>query len=531
MGAARRCAPVRGNGYGRAVHGTRLAEVLAAVSLATDVGNGFPMEKSLRDAIVAARFADALGLAPQEQSDAYYAALLRSLGCTAFAHENAALLGDDIAFHAVLQTLDPGHPAEFLRDVLAGMGAWQSGPVSRARTVARFLRVGATVGPRAARSACEVSVSLARRLGLPAGVGAALDQVYERWDGKGIPGHASGAQLCTVARVVHLADIVEFAHRAGGVQAAAETVRRRRGGHLDPALADAFLPLAGDLLGDLDEVDALVAALDAEPAPAARVPAEGIEGLAAAIGDFADLKSPWTLSHSATVADLAARAAPERDRDAVRLAALLHDLGRVSVPNTIWDKPGRLTSTELERVRLHPHYTHRILARAPAFEAMAAVAAADHERLDGSGYHRGLEQDAIDPPMRLLAAADSYAAMTADRPHRRALSAAGAATALRAGARAGKLCTDAAEAVLAAAGHRAERPDPWPCGLTDREVEVLRLAARGLTNKEIAAELVVSPRTVQHHLAHVYGKIGRRTRAGAALFAMEHGLVGRRAAG
>jgi HD-GYP domain-containing protein (c-di-GMP phosphodiesterase class II) len=513
----------------RAPAGARLAEVLAALSLATDVGNGFPMEKSLRDAIVAARFGEALGLSDQDRSDVYYAALLRSMGCTAFAHENASILaGDDIAFHTLFQSLDPGHPAEFLRDVVTGMGAW-AGPVTRARTVARFLLVGPTVGPRAARSACEVSASLARRLRLSDGVRQGLDHVYERWDGKGIPDGRSGEQVCNVARVVHLADIVEIAHRAGGVDAAVAIVARRRGGHLDPELADAFAPVAGEIVGDLDEIDALVTALDLEPIPPARVQPGDLDVFAAAVGDFADLKSPWTLSHSATVADLVSRSAAEPDRDALRLAAFLHDLGRVSVPNGIWDKPDRLTSAELERVRLHPHYTQRILARTPAFSHVAALAASDHERTDGSGYHRALDGQAISPPMRLLAVADAYAAMTADRPHRRSLTAEDAARALRDEARSGRLCADAVDAVLEAAGHAVERRDAWPCGLTEREVEVLRLAARGLTNKEIAAELVVSPRTVQHHLAHVYGKIDRRTRAGAAMFAMENGLV--RAAG
>jgi putative nucleotidyltransferase with HDIG domain len=506
----------------------RLAEVLAALSLATDVGNGFPMEKSLRDAIVAARFADALGLPPQDSSDVYYTALLRSMGCTAFAHENAAILaGDDIAFHTLFQRLDPGHPAEFLKDVVTGMGAWAPTRAERARTVVRFLRVAPSVGPKAARSACEVSVSLARRLGLSEGVQGGLDQVYERWDGKGIPGDAKHEQLTIAARVVHLADIVEIAHAAGGVEAARTTVARRRGGHLDPQLADAFAPLAGDILADLDGIDALEAALDLEPPPHARVARDEVDRFAEAVADFADLKSPWTLSHSSAVATLATEAAAEHDRAEVRLAALLHDLGRVSVPNGIWDKPSALTAAECERVRLHPHYTQRILARTPVFGHVAALAASDHERVDGSGYHRGLEQDSLTEPMRLLAAADSYAAMTADRPHRKALSPDHAARELRTDARAARHCADAVEAVLAAAGHAAERRDPWPCGLTDREVEVLRLAARGLTNKEIAAELVVSPRTVQHHLAHVYGKIDRRTRAGAAMFAMEHGIAGR----
>jgi HD-GYP domain-containing protein (c-di-GMP phosphodiesterase class II) len=160
------------------------------------------------------------------------------------------------------------------------------------------------------------------------------------------------------------------------------------------------------------------------------------------------------------------------------------------------------------------------------FAGVARLAGSHHERPDGSGYHRGLGGDALTPQMRVLACADAYAAMTADRPHRPALTAEEAAAELRAEAREGRLCAEAAEAVLGTAGHERAPRDAPPCGLTEREVEVLRLLARGLTNKEIAAQLVVSPRTVGHHVAHVYDKIDRRTRAGAALFAAEHALVG-----
>jgi HD-GYP domain-containing protein (c-di-GMP phosphodiesterase class II) len=176
-------------------------------------------------------------------------------------------------------------------------------------------------------------------------------------------------------------------------------------------------------------------------------------------------------------------------------------------------------------VRLHPYYTERILARTGAFAELAPLAGAHHERLDGSGYHRGLQAASLTRPMRVLAAADAYAAMTAERPHRPALPADAAARELRAEGAAGRLCGEAVEAVLEAAGHAPARHRAYPCELTGREVEVLRLLARGLTNKQIAGRLVVSPRTVQHHVAHIYPKIGRRTRAGAALFAMEHGLA------
>jgi HD-GYP domain-containing protein (c-di-GMP phosphodiesterase class II) len=360
-------------------------------------------------------------------------------------------------------------------------------------------------------------------------VATGISHIYERFDGKGIPGGLRGEGITLPARVVHVAAVGCLAHLEAGREAAVTAVRRRSGGHLDPALAAVFLSDVAELLDDLETGDALVGALEAEPAPHACLPAGELARLALAFADFADLKSPWTLGHSSRTAELAAGACDgaTEDEDALRLAGLLHDLGRVSVSNGIWDRAGPLSAGEWERVRLHPHWTHRILARTPVFRDLAALAAADHERLDGSGYHRGLDAAALDRRARLLAVADAYTAMTSDRPHRAALTPAAAAVELRAEACAGRLCPSATEAVLAAAGHVPQRRAGRPHGLTDREVEVLRWAARGLTNKEIAAQLVVSPRTVQHHLAHVYEKTGRRTRAGAALFAVEHGLVTR----
>ena len=503
----------------------RLAEALAALSLATDVGNGLALETSLREAIVAARLADRADLAVGECAEAFYVALLSSIGCVAHAHENAALLGgDDIAFESLWHRLDPGRTGEFAKDVLTGMGAWAP-PLQRPRIVVRFLRIAPKVAPYAGRAACEVSRSLARRVGLAEGVARGVTDAQERFDGRGVPGGLRGEAVALPARVAHVAKVAVLGHRPGDPHGALEAIRHRRGGHLDPRLVDVASGCVDDLLAGLDEGDALALALEAEPGAPARLSVDDLESLALALADFADLKSPWTLGHTSRTADLAAAAVGAEAAGTVAIAALLHDLGRVSVPNGIWDKPTALSSGEWERVRLHPHWTQRILARTPAFAATAALAATDHERLNGIGYHRGLEASSLGRDARVLAAADAYTAMTSARPHRPALTSGGAAAELRSEAREGRLCTDAVEAVLDAAGHPPRRRPERAHGLTEREIEVLRLAARGLTNKQIAAQLVVSPRTVQHHLAHVYEKTGRRTRAGAALFAMEHGLT------
>jgi HD-GYP domain-containing protein (c-di-GMP phosphodiesterase class II) len=503
----------------------RIAEVLTALSLASDVGHDQPLEKSLRTTVIAMRLAEELGLARDELSAVYYVVLLRSIGCTANSHETALLMGgDDRAFLGLVQAMAGGDARQWAH-AAARLVAASAPQLAESRREAWFLTEGRLRGRDARDAACEVSTTLARRVGLPEAVQTGLDQVYERWDGHG-PGGLGGEQLCLSARLSHLADVAEIALREGGVQAARAIALGRAGSHFDPAIAEVFARCCADVLADLEDIDTLAAALDAEPTPYARCDASELEGLARAIADFADLKSPWTLGHSPAVAELAAAAVAPEDRAATMLAGLLHDIGRVAVPNGIWDRPSALGPAQWDRVRLYPYYTERILARTPAFAAIAPLASADRECLDGSGYHRAVREDDLSEPMRVLGAADAYVAMRADRAHRPALAADEAERELRRSAAGGRLCSHAVAAVLEAAGH-ARAPAPRaPCGLTEREVQVLRLLARGQTNKQIAAELIVSARTVQHHIAHIYDKIDRRTRAGAAMFAMEHRLVG-----
>jgi len=195
------------------------------------------------------------------------------------------------------------------------------------------------------------------------------------------------------------------------------------------------------------------------------------------------------------------------------------------VSNAIWDKPGPLGAGEWERVRLQPYLTERILRQSPGLRSIGAVAVQLRERLDGSGYPAGLAGAAITEPGRILAAADVYQSMVEARPHRAARRPDEAATELRAEVRRGRLDGDAAEAILVAAGHRSRARRERPAGLTAREVDVLRLVARGLSSKEIATELVISPKTARNHIEHIYVKIGATTRVSAGLFAIKHGLL------
>jgi HD-GYP domain-containing protein (c-di-GMP phosphodiesterase class II) len=202
----------------------------------------------------------------------------------------------------------------------------------------------------------------------------------------------------------------------------------------------------------------------------------------------------------------------------------VHDIGRVAVPVSVWAKPGQLTRAEREQVRLHAYHSERVLDAAPGLRPMARLAGAHGERSDGSGYHRGSRIGDLPPAAWLLAAADCYQAMRESRSYRPALSPGAAADELYADAEAGRLVPDAVDAVLVAA-RQPRRRMQRPAGLSERECEVLSLLARGLATKQIARRLGISPKTCDHHIQNVYNKVGVSTRAGATLFALEHGLV------
>ncbi len=515
-------------GAGSAAAGAvRVVEVLAALSLTTDLASGVPFEKGLRTCAVAEAFGRVLGLPDGERRVVFQAALLRAVGCTAHASENAELFVDDVAFQRALKVLDPGDGAVFGAQ-LATFGRW-AGDAAAPGLARRFVDIATTVGPVAARSGCEVSRALGPRLGLEPGAVAALDEVYERWDGLGIPDGVAGESLTLAARAVHVAEQAVLAHADGGAAAAVAEVRRRAGGHLDPALVQAFVAAADEVLAPLGVPDVLAHVVAAEPPPHATLPFGRIDAVCEAFAVVADLKGRHLVGHSHRVADLAHGAAglagaDDARRAALRSAALVHDLGRVVVPSSVWDRSGPLGTADVERVRLHAYWTERVLARCPATAPLATCAAAHHERSDGSGYHRGVRSADLDPDARVLAVADVFAALTADRAHRPGIPASEAAEVLDAEVAGGRLDRDAVAAVVEAAGLPRSRA-PWPAGLSDREVDVVRLAAKGLSNKGIAARLVISERTVGHHLAHVYDKTGRRTRAGVAVFAVEHGLL------
>lgn len=510
----------------------RFASLMACLAAATELAMGQPADRALRACVVAMRLARAAGLTGSELRNVYYQALLRFIGCNADTGFMATIAGD---VHELRRAMEPLDTADAPR-VLAALVQRIRAAHADDRALRRALAVlqGLARAPGFAREVfpghCEVAQRLGRRFGFDERFVAGLGQLYARWDGKGVP-TVAGEAIMPAVRVVIVVHELLLHHDRGGWGEAERVLRERSGSQFDPALAALAMAQGPALL------DALPARWDAlpehEPPPHDVLDGMSLEQALAVLADYADIQSTWLLGHTRRVADLALDAARRLGLDApaqsfVRCAALVHDIGRVGISTHVWDRPGALSQGDLDRVRLHCIYTDQILRRAPALAPLADVACAAHERLDGSGYGRRLAAAALPVAARILAAADVVAALGEARPHRPAHELPAIERIVGDEVAAGRLDASACTAVLAALGARltaAPPPSPLPAGISDREAEVLRELAAGRTNKEIARRLGISPKTVDHHVQSAYRKAGVRTRAGATMFAIEHGLT------
>ncbi|HEY3670535.1 MAG TPA: HD domain-containing phosphohydrolase [Acidimicrobiia bacterium] len=510
--------------------GVRLNELLIALSLATDLGFGQPAEHMVRSARLGMRLGERLGLDDADLAVLYDVSILTYVGCPIYGNEAASLFGDDIDFRAeAVQTDLAGFQAMMFMLRRAG----SDGSVAhRVAQGARLMAGGGKAMVEQMANHCSAAGVFADRLGLDDEVKAGIEQAYARWDGKGVPAELQGDAVSLAARVSHVAEACEVVHRLGGVNDAVEMVRARRGTHFDPAVADAACT-DPDALFDGIGIGAVDEFLDSEPASRRALTDDELDRALEAIGDFCDLRCPYFAGHARGTAELVDAAtmrlqlAPDEAR-LVRRAAFVHDVGRFGVPGTVWDKPGSLGASDEERMRLHVYYVERIFQRPEPLRRIGLLAATHHERMDGSGYHRGVSGSMLSTPARLLGAADAYHAMLQPRPYRAARTPEDAAAELRAEVDAGRLDRDAVDAVLAVAGHAPSRvrATAGPAGLTARETDVLGLLAQGMSNKAIASALGISTKTVGNHVEHIYTKLGVNNRAGAALRAMEFGVVG-----
>lgn len=399
----------------------------------------------------------------------------------------------------------------------------------RLLTIAEMLRDARGRLGALMHSHCLSAAELADHIGLPAEVVRAVGFTFERFDGSGLPRGGRGNEIPIEMRIAQLADVAEVHHRMHGLDAAVAMARERRGGHFDPAVVDALVRDPSPVFDGVMDGDAWVAAIADAPDAETRLDDDGLDRIARAIGDFADLKCPFTLGHSRAVADAAAEAGTLLGLEASEVRALrraghLHDIGKLGVSSQIWSKPGELTVSERERVRLYPYLTDRALSSITGLELERRYARAHHEHLDGSGYPMSLSAPALGAGERILAAAVAYRSALEPRPYREALDPDEAAQRLRRRSAQGRLDPECTAAVLTVAGHGAQRVREED-GLTPREREVLGHVARGLSNRQIAARLVLSEKTVRNHVERTYAKIGASNRVGASLYALQHGMV------
>ena len=506
-----------------------LAELVATLSLVADLGMGRPMERVLRQTVIAMRLGAAAGMGEKVRAAAYYTSLLTWVGCAADTSDLAALFGDETELYA------DTHDADLAGMTMAvfiarHLGRGSSG-LRRIGMVGKFLATAGRSVQQVMESHCRSASQLAACLDLGADVSEALLQAFERWDGKGVPGSVGALRLAPAIRLVHLADNIEAFRHTGGSAAALQVAQERRGTQFDPGLVDCFIAQRDAILAGLDDIAAWDEVIALDPKLGTVLAPDRLDTALCALADFSDLKSPLRLGHSRAVAALARDAGAalglaHSDVTLLHRAGLVHDIGMIGVPSGVWDETKAWTVSQLERARTHPYLTERMLARTPLLAAAGRCALLHHERLDGSGYPHGLRGDAIPMSARILAGADVYNALRQPRPHRAAFDAGAAQDTMRNEVRAGRLDGDVVNAVLAAvAGNRVRRRAELPGGLTRREAEILVHLAHGRSNPGIAAALSLSRKTVSSHLEHIYLKLDVRTRTEAALFAMKHGLA------
>jgi HD-GYP domain-containing protein (c-di-GMP phosphodiesterase class II) len=508
----------------------RAAEVIASMCLATDLGMGFPFEHGLHATLVTMRLAEALDVDQDTLAHTYYGSLLMYVGCTVDEEQRTEIFGGSMTEHHTHRQF--GSRAESLAGVMRALPSPDASLPQRGwQAVARL--------PRAARfvdwhfaALCEVAGMLAERLGLPDSMVGMFPLLTERWDGKSILGRARGDQIPLPLRIIQVGRDAAYQRLIGDDDHVKAVIHARLGKAFDPDVAAGFLAAADEILGPPEPPKTVWEdVLAAEPKPRLTLQGQMIDRALRAMGAFSDLVSPYLSGHSSRVAELAGTAAEmhgftEPEVETIRRAGFVHDVGRTAISSRIWNKPGPLTADEREQARLHPYHTERVLARSAFLSGVASVAMAHHERPDGAGYHRGLDISSLTPASRLLAAASAFQSKIEPRPYREAMSPGEATAVLVDKAKQGGFDPAMVIAIASASGQSPPAIER-PAGLTEREVEVVGLLARGLQTKQIARQLDISPKTVDRHIQSGYRKMGVSSRAAATLFATENGLVSR----
>lgn len=513
---------------------TDLAALLCALSFATGVGFGGYMEHGLGSASLGLQIADALALTDEEREAVFYGALLKDVACTACSASIAAFFPDEeqVMLSDVI-LLDPSS----VGDMLGWLSRYLRLDARFPQRMAKLLSFLAQCGPlvrETMRSHCEVAELFARHLGFPAYVQQALRFQWERWDGKGMAYGLKGSAIPRSARILHLAQVLDLTYRLGGPEATCVLAQEKRGSRFDPEGVDAFLQLTEqeDFWRVFDEQSTQEALLARRPATSAeRVQEDQTERMCETLADFVDLKTRETWHHSRLVASIAVEIGETLDLGAeelvrLRRAALVHDIGKVAIPIAILEKGEQRSESEWEIYRLHSYHTQRILERVGVLQELAQAAAAHHEWVNGQGYHRQLYGEQIPFHGRILAVANAYVRLAQKQGEQERNAEAVRALAPLVGSQFDQACYEALVAVIEGTGTKSSSRNMRKTGdLTEREAEVLRLLAQGCNTPQIARALDISRKTVEHHLTHIYAKIGVTCRTAAVVYAVQQGLV------
>jgi HD-GYP domain-containing protein (c-di-GMP phosphodiesterase class II) len=505
----------------------RLAELLGSLSFAGDLGRGQPMGHVLRTTRIAMALADRLGIPSAQLPDVYFTALLVHAGCTAGAAESAAFLAsDELSAQKDFCLCDPSNMGQLFGWMRRNVAKGQPLPARMMRML-RLMSQGEQCFQDIDQGCSEVGSRIASRMGLSEATQLGLYHICESWSGKG-PHKIKGEDIPLTGRLVNVAMILEVFSSEKGVHAARDAANSRRGKTFDPVVAGAAIELCDDdaFWDAMREEEVWSSVLDLEPGPPRFVNEAQLDDFALALADIVDLKAATASVHSRETADIADRLArrlrlADHEITLTRRAARVHDVGMVAVPTFLMESGIRWSETEFEKYRLHPYYTERILARSEVLRPIGEVAASHHENVDGSGYHRSLAGTQLSLPSRIVATASAYieALEGMSRDAEKALAT------IKERRRLDPDCLAALSAEVTGESAPGQPRRSWPAGLTEREVEVLRLIASGNNLKETAAQLVISDHTARHHLESIYGKAGVSSRAGVTLFAVENGLL------
>ena len=407
----------------------RVSEILAALSFALDLTDGQPMGHTLRSCLIGMEIAQRLGLPLQDRRDLYYALMLKDVGCSSNSARVFELFGGDD--HVAKKDLKRVDWANYFRAARFAMAHADPGApwFKRARRIATLAHQGASVAAELVETRCERGASIVMRLGFGPRVAEAVRSLDEHWDGGGQPRGMQGSEIPLLSRIMGLAQTIEVFTQVGDPNEALAMADDRRGRWFDPTVVDAANGMELQLAKwkEMTESALSSAVAGIEPGGAALLAGPGtLDRIALGFADVVDAKSPFTAAHSYRVTQLSLQIAEVMGYSAdqrllLRRAALLHDIGKLSVPNSILDKPASLTSEEWGAVRMHPFYTQRILLHIRGFKDIAHVAGCHHERLDGTGYHQGLEGQDVPMDALVIATADVFDALSSERPYRPAM--------------------------------------------------------------------------------------------------------------